>query len=161
MAREWTPAGLHQFVGDSIICKFVRPGLKAIDLGSGGRAMAERMQSLGCDVIAADITANGYEARVPHVEIDFNQSDFASILGVNKYGLITAIEVIEHLENPISFLRNIRRMLSAGGVAVISTPNVDSLPARLRFFLNGTIRMMDDQGEPTHISPIFFDLFLL
>jgi 2-polyprenyl-3-methyl-5-hydroxy-6-metoxy-1,4-benzoquinol methylase len=87
-----------------------------------------------------------------------NQSDFAPILGLNSYGLVTAIEVIEHLESPVSFLRNVRRLLSPGGVAVISTPNVESLPTRLRFLGSGKIRMMDDRGEPTHISPIFLDL---
>jgi hypothetical protein len=81
MVREWTPIGLHQFVGESLILRYARPGLKAIDLGP-----------------------------------------------------------------------------STGGVVVISTPNVDSLPTRLRFLQTGKIRMMDDRGEPTHISPIFFDL---
>jgi len=158
MAREWTPTGLHQFVGESLILRYARLGLKAIDLGSGGGAMADRMHSLGCEVVSADLSAKGYEAKHPHITIDLNQADFASILGLNAYGLITAIEVIEHLESPVSFLRNVRRMLSVGGVAVISTPNVDSLPTRLRFLQTGKIRMMDDRGEPTHISPIFFDL---
>ena len=49
-------------------------------------------------------------------------------------------------------------MLSPGGVAILTTPNVDSLPARLKFFLAGKIRTMDEHSEPTHISPIFFDL---
>ena len=158
MAREWTPNGLHQFVGESLIVRYARPGLKAIDLGSGGGAMAERMHGLGCEVVSADLSAKGYEAKLPHITIDLNQPDFASVLGPNAYDLITAIEVIEHLESPISFLRNVRRMLSVGGVAIISTPNVDSLPTRLRFLQTGKIRMMDDRGEPTHISPVFFDL---
>ena len=158
MAREWTPKGLHQFVGESLIVRFARPGVKAIDLGSGGGAMAERMHSLGCEVVSADLSARGFEANLPHIAIDLNQPDFASILGLEVYGLVTAIEVIEHLESPVSFLRNVRCMLCPGGVAVISTPNVDSLPTRLRFLQNGKIRMMDDRGEPTHISPIFLDL---
>jgi hypothetical protein len=41
---------------------------------------------------------------------------------------------------------------------VVTTPNVDSLPARLKFLLNGKIRMMDTVSDPTHISPIFSDL---
>ena len=42
---------------------------------------------------------------------------------------------------------------------MITTPNVDSLPARLRFLFGGKIRMMDEFSDPTHISPIFSDLF--
>ena len=41
---------------------------------------------------------------------------------------------------------------------MITTPNVDSLPARLRFLFGGKIRMMDEYSDPTHISPIFVDL---
>jgi hypothetical protein len=42
---------------------------------------------------------------------------------------------------------------------VITTPNVDSLPARTKFLLTGKIRTMDERSEPTHITPIFLDLF--
>ena len=61
MARGWTPIGLHQFVAESIILRYARPGLKAIDLGSGGGAMADRMHALGCEVVCADLGAKGHE----------------------------------------------------------------------------------------------------
>ncbi len=121
--------------------------------------MAARLRSFGCDVLAVDRDANGFEAGLPHLSVDFNEPDFASRLGHGGFDLVTAIEVIEHVENPISFLRNIGRLLAPGGVAVLTTPNVESLPARLKFLVAGKIRTMDEHGEPTHISPIFFDLF--
>jgi 2-polyprenyl-3-methyl-5-hydroxy-6-metoxy-1,4-benzoquinol methylase len=120
--------------------------------------MAARLAGMGCDVLAADLSKNGFAPELPHVTINFNQPDFASLLGLGQFGLVTAIEVIEHVESPIGFLRNVRRMLASGGVAVLTTPNVDSLPARLKFLLFGKIRTMDEYGDPTHISPIFFDL---
>jgi SAM-dependent methyltransferase len=89
---------------------------------------------------------------------DFNQPDFASQIGKRRFGLVTAIEVIEHVENPIGFLRNVGWLLVPGGIAALTTPNVDSLPARVKFLLKGKVRTMDEHGEPTHISPIFFDL---
>jgi 2-polyprenyl-3-methyl-5-hydroxy-6-metoxy-1,4-benzoquinol methylase len=120
--------------------------------------MAERLKLLGCDVIGADMSANGFRAEIPHIEVNFDQADFASKLGIASFDLITAIEVIEHVESPIGFLRNIGNMLAPGGVAVLTTPNVESLPARLKMLLHGKVRTMDEQGEPTHISPIYIDL---
>jgi len=79
-------------------------------------------------------------------------------VGERKFGLITAVEVIEHVESPIGFLRNVTRMLKPGGLAVLTTPNIDNAPARLKFFLTGRLRMMDERSDPTHISPIFWDL---
>ena len=159
MIPTTTNTGLHDFVVDSVLSLLVRPGLKAADLGSGPGAMAARLAAMGCDVLAGDLTKNGFAAGLPHVTVDFDQADFASVLGPQQFDLVTAIEVIEHVESPIGFLRNIARLLAPGGVAVLTTPNVDSLPARFRFFLAGKIRTMDERGEPTHISPIFFELF--
>jgi 2-polyprenyl-3-methyl-5-hydroxy-6-metoxy-1,4-benzoquinol methylase len=153
-----TNTGLHDFVAERVLKRYARPGIRAADLGSGPGGMAARLHSLGCDVLAVDRTAEGFEAGLPHVALDFDRNDFASVLGPASFDLVTAIEVIEHVESPIGFLRNIGRLLAPRGVAVITTPNVDSLPARVKFLLTGKIRTMDELSEPTHISPIFWDL---
>jgi 2-polyprenyl-3-methyl-5-hydroxy-6-metoxy-1,4-benzoquinol methylase len=158
MPHTTTNSGLHEFVSERVLVRYARPGVRAADLGAGPGAMAARLRSFGCDVLAVDRDANGFEAGLPHLSVDFNEPDFASRLGHGGFNLVTAIEVIEHVENPISFLRNLGRLLAPGGVAALTTPNVDSLPARLKFLLAGKIRTMDEHGEPTHISPIFFDL---
>jgi 2-polyprenyl-3-methyl-5-hydroxy-6-metoxy-1,4-benzoquinol methylase len=153
-----TNTGLHEFVAEHVLRRYARPGIRAADLGSGPGAMAARLHSLGCNVLAVDRSAEGFEAGVPHFALDFDQNDFSSQLGPASYDLVTAIEVIEHVESPIGFLRNVGRLLAPRGVAVITTPNVDSLPARAKFLFTGKIRTMDEFSEPTHISPIFWDL---
>jgi 2-polyprenyl-3-methyl-5-hydroxy-6-metoxy-1,4-benzoquinol methylase len=130
-----------------------------LDLGAGSGALAVRLREAGWDVVAADFNAADYEAGVPFVRIDFNRQDFAAELGPGSFRLITSVEVIEHVENPIGFLRNVKRLLKPDGVAVLTTPNVDSTPARIKFLFLGTIRMMDAHSEKTHITPIFWDLF--
>jgi 2-polyprenyl-3-methyl-5-hydroxy-6-metoxy-1,4-benzoquinol methylase len=153
-----TNSGLHEFVADRVLSKFAGPGVRAVDLGSGPGAMAARLRSFGCEVLAVDRSPEGFEADVRHVTLDLDASNFASQVGVASYDLVTAIEVIEHVESPIGFFRNVGRLLTSSGVAVITTPNVDSLPARAKFLIAGKIRTMDQFGEPTHISPIFWDL---
>lgn len=158
MIHTTTNTGLHDFVQESVLTKYAHRGVRAIDLGTGPGAMAARLSAMGCGVLAVDRDSQGFEAAVPHFSVDFDQPDFASQLGTGTFALVTAVEVIEHVESPIGFLRNVRRLLAPGGVAVLTTPNVDSLPARSKFLMRGKIRTMDEHSEPTHISPIFFDL---
>lgn len=153
---ERSVPGLHQHVFDHVVCDL--PAGTALDLGAGSGAFAERLAHRGHDVLAADLDASGFQATVPFETVDLNTPEWAGRLGLEKWSLITAIEVIEHLENPIGFLRDLGRLLAPDGTAIITTPNVDSLPARLKFLLRGRIRMLDEWGDPTHISPIFWDL---
>lgn len=158
MISTTTNNGLHGFVAEHVLSRYAKSGMRAVDLGTGPGAMAARLQSMGCSVVGADRDATDFAAGLPHVSVDFDQPDFASAIGKNSFQLVTAIEVIEHVESPIGFLRNIGWLLAPGGVAVLTTPNVDCLPARIKFFLQGRVRAMDARGEPTHISPIFWDL---
>jgi 2-polyprenyl-3-methyl-5-hydroxy-6-metoxy-1,4-benzoquinol methylase len=158
MLHTTTNNGLHDFVGERVLSRYARAGVRAADLGAGPGAMAARLRSLGCEVVAVDRDTNGFAAGLPHISLDFDQPDFASRLGPASFQLVTAIEVIEHVESPIGFLRNVGRLLAPGGVGVLTTPNVDSLPARAKFFFAGKVRTMDERSEPTHISPIFWDL---
>jgi 2-polyprenyl-3-methyl-5-hydroxy-6-metoxy-1,4-benzoquinol methylase len=158
MVHTTTNDGLHDFVFTRVLTRYARQGVRAVDLGAGPGAMAARLNSLGCDVLAVDRDAAGFSAGVPHMSMDFNETNFALGIGPARYDLVTAIEVIEHVESPIGFLRNVRAMLAPGGVGVLTTPNMDSLAARVKFFLAGKLRTMDEHSEPTHISPIFWDL---
>jgi SAM-dependent methyltransferase len=159
MLETSTTVGLHDFVVGEVLSPRRRPGDLAVDLGAGTGALAVRLREMGWQVSAADMNPSGFGADVPIVALDFNEPRFSDQLGPGRYGLVTSIEVIEHVESPIGFLRNIGRLLKPDGIAVITTPNVDNAPARLRFLVSGKVRMMDEHGEPTHISPIFWDLF--
>lgn len=152
-------AGLHDFVVESVLRPLTIPGGKAIDLGAGTGLLATRMQKLGWDVVCADRNASAFNADLPFKQVDLDDRDFSRQLGEGCFDLVTAVEVIEHVEAPINLLRNARRLLRPNGLIVITTPNVNSVPARVKFLLSEKIRMMDEVSEPTHISPVFWDLF--
>jgi 2-polyprenyl-3-methyl-5-hydroxy-6-metoxy-1,4-benzoquinol methylase len=152
-----TPSGLHDFV-HAVVADSAPVRGRALDLGAGPGAMGERLHALGFDVLSVDRDSAVYRGQQAFLTQDLNAPHFANAIGPNSFDLIVAVEVIEHVESPINFLRNVAQLLAPAGCAVITTPNVDSLPARLRFLFGGKIRMMDEFSDPTHISPIFSDL---
>jgi 2-polyprenyl-3-methyl-5-hydroxy-6-metoxy-1,4-benzoquinol methylase len=156
--EERTVGGLHDFLVEKVLPSYALPGRRAIDLGAGSGALATRLQGFGLEILACDLDQDAYKATGDFVRVDLNDPVFAAMLG--RVDLVTAVEVIEHLEAPISFLRNVATLLAEDGVAVITTPNVDSLPARVKLLTKGVLRMSDSYGDPTHISPIFWNLLV-
>jgi SAM-dependent methyltransferase len=131
---------------------------RALELGAGSGALAERLQEAGFHVLATDIGAPAFRGRTEFVQLNLDCHDFFQNLP-ERYDLVTSVEVIEHLASPIAFLTGVKALLNQGGVAIITTPNVENLPARLKFILTGRIRAMD-AAAPEHITPIFYDLFV-
>lgn len=63
----------------------------------------------------SDAKANGIEAYVGTVE------EILSKIGTFK--IVTAIDLIEHLPNPVSFFQGLSRLLQPGGIAYVESPN--------------------------------------
>jgi len=61
----------------------------------------------------------------------------------NSFDVIFAGELIEHLFNPDTFVREVYRILKTNGIFVVSTPNINSWLSRLVF--------------PLGVYPIFYE----
>jgi 2-polyprenyl-3-methyl-5-hydroxy-6-metoxy-1,4-benzoquinol methylase len=58
----------------------------------------------------------------------FNISSYKKISNLKKkFDIITAFDVIEHVPNPLVFLKSLKKKLKKNGIILIYTPNVDSL----------------------------------
>ena len=146
--------GLHDRV-EQLVAP-LPPG-KGLDLGCGSGAFAERLKRRGWEVTAADKDKKAYKASVPFVSVDLEVPGWHRKLP-GPFDLIVAIEVLEHLGSPLLFFRGVAQLLSPQGVAIVTTPNVESWIGRLRFLAKGKLRMMDEKGEPTHVMPTFTHL---
>lgn len=72
------------------------------------------------------------------------------------YDLVFAIKVVEHAQNPRSFLRFASMHLKVGGKPVVTTPNCASLSSLFTLVLQGQFRDFRDGAGmyPSHITPV-------
>jgi 2-polyprenyl-3-methyl-5-hydroxy-6-metoxy-1,4-benzoquinol methylase len=121
--------------------------LKILDLGCGTGAMStyfdESFQKYGLEIpeSVTNLTKQSYDKDKLHIGY-LNENAFSDIF----FDVVFCFHVIEHVPEPIPFVKNICRILKTGGELIISTPNFDSAMAR-RFGDN--FRMLHDK---THCS---------
>jgi len=128
----------------------------ALDLASGSGAMVARLRDNGCpDITAVELDRQKFAVDgITPIAIDLN-GDFAGKFD-RRFKLITAIEIIEHLNSPRHFLTQVRQLLDDDGVLLLSTPNVAEWMGRIRFLITGTLRYFDDvqYAYNHHVSPL-------
>ncbi|MCB0323581.1 MAG: methyltransferase domain-containing protein [Bdellovibrionales bacterium] len=61
-------------------------------------------------------------------EIVANAAEMLRIFSGRTFDTVVAGEIIEHLENPYQFLRDVRQVVRPGGQLVLSTPNPLGFP---------------------------------
>lgn len=149
---ERTIPGLHEALIQSL------PNLSydtpILDIGCGSGAWLDRLASKGfyCLHGIDQDTAQFQTKKATCSQANLDYDDLG--LGEQKFGLITAIEVIEHLENPGRLFYHVNRYLQPQGYCLITTPNIHSVGSRLRFLITGNLKSFDAKGDSTHIYPV-------
>lgn len=135
------------------------PRGKLLDLAAGGGALSDWARREGFDVTAVDVSRDYFRPEdIPFVEVDLNRPFPWADESVD---IVVALEIVEHLEDPFGFLREISRVLGPGGHVILSTPNEHNLQNRLAYFLTGfygdsrsVIRADDAELPMRHINMI-------
>ncbi|MDH2924039.1 3-demethylubiquinone-9 3-methyltransferase [Nicoletella semolina] len=109
-------------------------GKKVLDVGCGGGILSEAMAKLGAEVTGLDMTTEPLEVARHHaiqsgVSIDYQQTTVEAFLetqlaqNAKKFDVITCMEMLEHVPNPLSIIQSCQALLKPDGILFISTIN--------------------------------------
>lgn len=101
---------------------------RVLELGCAAGTMTQHIKAQGCQVVAVEIDPELARFASPHCERlilgDLDTLDLAEALGEERFDVIVAADVLEHLKNPWRCLESLRGLLTAEGFVVISVPNI-------------------------------------
>ena len=108
-------------------------GRRVLDAGCGaGYGAALLADSAAAAVLGVDLAPDAVAYASAHYQrpgLSFAVQDLAAPdLPPAGYDLIVSFEVIEHLDDPGALVRAAGRLLAAGGLFIVSTPNIATYP---------------------------------
>ena len=126
-----------RFARDEICRRFGRDasepyplgGLSALDVGCGAGLLSEPLARLGADVVGLDPATRNIEAARAHAEAGGLSIDYRTDLveavaaGGERFEIVLAMEVVEHVTDVPAFLRSCADALAPGGLLLLSTLN--------------------------------------
>jgi 2-polyprenyl-3-methyl-5-hydroxy-6-metoxy-1,4-benzoquinol methylase/glycosyltransferase involved in cell wall biosynthesis len=120
---------------DNTILNHVGGNKRVLELGCASGHMSQVFQANGCAVVGVEINPEAAEhastvcERVIVADLDY--VDFDRELGSDRFDVIVAADVLEHLKDPGSVLQALRKFLTPGGCLVTSIPNIAHMSVRL------------------------------
>jgi glycosyltransferase involved in cell wall biosynthesis len=117
---------------------WVKPGEKVLILGAGSPELVAPFVQKGCEIVAIELESTEELERECHKTIqgDLDTLDLQEALSGMRFDKVLALDVIEHLKSPETFLERLRGVLGCKDAEFLFTvPNVAFLPVRLMLLL--------------------------
>ncbi|MCE8552870.1 bifunctional 2-polyprenyl-6-hydroxyphenol methylase/3-demethylubiquinol 3-O-methyltransferase UbiG [Ruegeria pomeroyi] len=104
-------------------------GLRLLDIGCGGGLLSEPMARLGAEVVGADAAEGNLPVARIHaeqsgLEVDYRHTTAEALAEAGEqFDVVLNMEVVEHVADPLSYLRATHDLLKPGGLQICSTIN--------------------------------------
>jgi 2-polyprenyl-3-methyl-5-hydroxy-6-metoxy-1,4-benzoquinol methylase len=123
-----------------------RKNNRILDVGCGVGFFLEQAKNRGWDVYGTEYSKKAIEI-CREKGIDMKEGVLVSDdFDISDFDVITSFEVIEHINNPVDEIEEIKKLLRKGGLFYCTTPNFNSL---LRFYLKDAYEFIN---YPEHLS---------
>lgn len=109
-----------------------RPPGRVLDVGCGSGGFLQRMQSIGWQVEGVELDAHAAQVARASISGPVHGADLAGAgLAADRFDAVTMSHVIEHVPDPLGYLREAFRVCRPGGRLVLATPNARALGHRV------------------------------
>lgn len=103
---------------------------RLLDVGAGSGILIEQAKKLGLEAMGVEPSIE-LQARAVQLGLNVHLGVLPHIDVHGLFDIITIVDVIEHVSDPIGLLRQARELLAPHGMLLITTPDRRSLAARL------------------------------
>jgi len=104
---------------------------RLLDVGCGAGLLLQAARENGWDAQGVDVSISSVEhVRSLGFEVLHGELDKLQLAG-EQFDVITAAEIVEHLFDPVTVLKEAHRLLRPGGLLWVTTPHAQSIAARV------------------------------
>jgi len=104
--------------------------IRYLDIGSGPGGIVQLAGEAGWDATGLELSSwavhQGLQSGLRMIEGTLHDADIPD----QSFDVISMFDVLEHLPQPVEYMREIYRILSPGGMVFVETPNVEGLFAK-------------------------------
>ena len=130
--RKMMPDNIRRY---QFIKKIIPKKGRVLEIGSGHGFFLEIMKTNGFDIIGYDISKEKrkYSKKITDVPVyDININEKIPV--DNKFDIVVLFHTLEHITEPITLLKNIKKLLKPKGKILIEVPNSDDFHLKLNKF---------------------------
>jgi 2-polyprenyl-3-methyl-5-hydroxy-6-metoxy-1,4-benzoquinol methylase len=130
----------------TLIRKLIQKNKKILEIGSGDGFFLEEMQKHGYNMTGIEISKQRRikSKKITNVKV-LNIDLVENVPNIDSYDGIVLFQVLEHIRDPVNFLRNISKLLKLKGKLIVEVPNFNDF----QIHLNNAYR--DWQFQRAHI----------
>ena len=148
-----------------------------LDIGSGTGHFLNEMKNAGWETRGIEISEKAREYSISKFGLEVLDPENINSLETGSYDCVTLWHVLEHFQDPFTYVREVHRLLKPGGKCLVAMPNCSSydavhygrfwaaydVPRHLWHFTPGTFRLFSEKEgfKLTGICQLPLDVFYI